>query len=39
VRVVFGTNIFISALVPPGSRADDALDRIIDGRDRLNRDR
>jgi putative PIN family toxin of toxin-antitoxin system len=35
VRVVFDTNILVSALVFPGSQADEALGRIIDGRDRL----
>jgi len=35
MRVVFDTNIFISALVIPGSRAEKALSRIIEGRDEL----
>ena len=35
MRVVFDTNIFISALVVPGGRADAALQRIIDGNDTL----
>jgi putative PIN family toxin of toxin-antitoxin system len=35
VKVVFDTNILISALVLPGSRADEALLRIIDGTDEL----
>ncbi len=35
MRVVFDTNIFISALVIPGSLAEEALLRIIEGRDRL----
>jgi putative PIN family toxin of toxin-antitoxin system len=35
VRVVFDTNIFISALVLPGSRAEKALIRILDGVDTL----
>jgi putative PIN family toxin of toxin-antitoxin system len=35
MRVVFDTNIFISALILPGSRADDAMMRIIDGEDTL----
>jgi len=35
VRVVFDTNIFISALILPGSRAAEALDRIIGGTDHL----
>jgi predicted nucleic acid-binding protein len=35
MRVVFDTNIFISALVIPGSQAEKALSRIIEGRDEL----
>jgi len=35
MRVVFDTNIFISALTLPGNRADDAIIRIIDGEDTL----
>jgi putative PIN family toxin of toxin-antitoxin system len=35
VRVVFDTNIFVSALVLPGSVAQRALFRVIDGRDHL----
>jgi putative PIN family toxin of toxin-antitoxin system len=35
MRVVFDTNIFISAFVVPGGRADAALQRIIDGNDTL----
>jgi len=35
MRVVFDTNIFISALIFPGSKAEDALMRIIDGKDEL----
>jgi len=35
VRVVFDTNIFVSALVRPGGRAERALLRIIDGHDQL----
>jgi putative PIN family toxin of toxin-antitoxin system len=35
VRVVFDTNIFVSALIFPGSRAEEALARVIEGRDRL----
>lgn len=35
MRVVFDTNIFVSALVLPGSRADVALRRIVDGKDVL----
>lgn len=32
MRVVFDTNIFISALVFPGGRADEALGRVLEGR-------
>jgi len=35
MRVVFDTNIFISALVIPGSLAERAISRIIEGRDEL----
>jgi uncharacterized protein len=35
VRVVFDTNILISALVFPGKQAEKALLRIIEGRDHL----
>jgi putative PIN family toxin of toxin-antitoxin system len=35
VRVVFDTNIFVSALAFPGGQADKALLRIIEGRDQL----
>ncbi len=35
MRVVFDTNIFVSALVLPGSRADAALKRVIDDIDQL----
>ena len=35
MRVVFDTNIFISALVFPGGRADAALQRILDGDETL----
>jgi len=35
VRVVFDTNIFVSALTLPGGRADQALTRVVDGTDRL----
>jgi len=35
VRVVFDTNIFISALILPGSRAEEALTRVIEGTDQL----
>ncbi len=35
MRVVFDTNIFISAFVIPGSQAEKALLRIIEGRDVL----
>jgi uncharacterized protein len=35
VRVVFDTNIFVSALIFPRSRAEEALTRVIEGTDRL----
>src|SRR4030042_2940996 len=35
MRVVFDTNIFISALVIPGSLAEKAVSRILEGRDEL----
>jgi putative PIN family toxin of toxin-antitoxin system len=35
VRVVFDTNIFVSALILPGSHAEEALTRVIEGTDRL----
>ena len=35
MRVVFDTNIFVSALILPGSRAEQALTRIIEGTDHL----
>ncbi len=35
MRVVFDTNIFISAFVLPGGSAEKALARLIDGRDQL----
>lgn len=35
MRVVFDSNIFISALVFPGSQAEQALFRILDGTDTL----
>jgi putative PIN family toxin of toxin-antitoxin system len=35
VRVVFDTNIFVSTLVLPGSQAEAALLRIIEGQDEL----
>ena len=35
MKVVFDTNIFVSALVLPGSRADAAVQRIVGGRDQL----
>ncbi|MEN8263081.1 MAG: putative toxin-antitoxin system toxin component, PIN family [Nitrospirota bacterium] len=35
MRVVFDSNIFISALVIPGSKAEKAIARIIDGKDSL----
>jgi len=35
MRVVFDTNIFISALAIPGSHAEKAVSRIIEGREEL----
>jgi putative PIN family toxin of toxin-antitoxin system len=35
VRVVFDTNIFVSALILPSGRAAQALSRVIEGTDRL----
>lgn len=35
MRVVFDTNIYISALAIPGSQAEEALFRILDGDDTL----
>ena len=35
MKVVFDTNVYVSALVLPGSRADIALQRIIGGQDQL----
>jgi predicted nucleic acid-binding protein len=35
VRVVFDRNIFISALVFPGSQAEQAMFRILEGTDTL----
>lgn len=35
MKVVFDTNVFVSALTLPGGRGDEALGRIIDGRDTL----
>ena len=35
MKVVFDTNVFVSALTLPGGRGDEALGRIIDGRDSL----
>jgi len=35
VRVVFDTNIFISALILPGGRAEQALSRVVEGKDNL----
>jgi putative PIN family toxin of toxin-antitoxin system len=35
VRVVFDTDIFVSALVHPGGRAEQALTHIIEGNDTL----
>lgn len=35
MRVVFDTNIFVSALAFPGGRADVAIARVLDGEDQL----
>ena len=35
MRVVFDTNVFVSALTLPGGRGDQALRRIIEGHDSL----
>jgi uncharacterized protein len=35
LRVVFDTNVFVSAFVFPGSRADAAIRRVLDGVDEL----
>lgn len=35
MRVVFDTNIFVFALVIPGSRAEEAILRVIEGQDHL----
>ena len=35
MRVVFDTNIFVSALVLPSGRAAEALARVVEGTDRL----
>ncbi len=35
MRVVFDTNIFVSAIVLPGSRAEEAVARVMEGTDRL----
>jgi putative PIN family toxin of toxin-antitoxin system len=35
LRVVFDTNVFVSAFVFPGSRADAAIRRVLDGIDEL----
>lgn len=35
MRVVFDTNVLVSALVLPGSRGDEAVLRIVEGRDEL----
>ena len=35
MKVVFDTNIFVSAFVISGSRAEEAMLKIIEGRDRL----
>jgi uncharacterized protein len=35
LKVVFDTNIYVSAFILPGSQADSALMRIVEGTDRL----
>ena len=35
MRVVFDTNVFVSALTLPGGRGAEALGRIIEGQDNL----
>lgn len=35
MRVVFDTNIFISAFAIPGSRAEEAIRRVVNGQDSL----
>ena len=35
MRAVFDTNIFVSELILPGSRAEEALAPVIEGADRL----
>jgi len=35
MRVVFDTNIFISAFAIPGGMAEKAVSRVIEGRDEL----
>jgi predicted nucleic acid-binding protein len=35
LRVVFDTNVLVSALVFPGGRGDEALQRILEERDAL----
>jgi len=35
MRVVFDTNILVSALIVPGGKAEEALLRVIEGSDRL----
>lgn len=35
MRVVFDTNVLVSALVFPGGQADAALRRVVEGRDQL----
>jgi uncharacterized protein len=35
VRVVFDSNVLVSALVFPGGRADAAMERVLDGADTL----
>ena len=35
MRVIFDTNVFVSALTLPGGRGDQALNKIIEGEDSL----
>ncbi len=35
MKVVFDTNVFVSAFTLPGGRGDEALGRIVEGRDSL----
>lgn len=35
MRVVFDSNVYVSALVLPGSRGEEALERVLDGKDSL----